>query len=111
LRQHKSVGVTTYARPGLRVRSPRNFDPYRRGCIPHSVHVLGAITVAPFLLIDVVPSLSHDAQVSESGPIEWSLTARATRPIQNHFGGEVLPTRRCARHSVVASYVWARPSP
>ena len=43
-------------------------------------HVLGAITVAPFLLVHVAPSLSRSAAVSESGPIEWSLTARATRP-------------------------------
>ena len=43
-------------------------------------HVLGAITVAPFLLIHVAPSLIRGAEVPVSGPIEWSLTARATRP-------------------------------
>ncbi|HEY2822105.1 MAG TPA: ATP-binding protein [Candidatus Acidoferrum sp.] len=43
-------------------------------------HVLGAITVAPFLLIHVVPSLKPRKELPDLGSIEWSLTARATQP-------------------------------
>ena len=43
-------------------------------------HVLGAITIAPFLLIHIVPSLTRNNQTPDPATIEWSLTARATQP-------------------------------
>jgi PAS domain S-box-containing protein len=43
-------------------------------------HVLGAITVAPFLLIHIVPSLTNRDRMPDLSSIEWSLTARATQP-------------------------------
>jgi two-component system, cell cycle sensor histidine kinase and response regulator CckA len=43
-------------------------------------HVLGAVSIAPFLLIYVVPSLKHHKDQPDPGSIEWSLTARATQP-------------------------------
>jgi PAS domain S-box-containing protein len=43
-------------------------------------HVLGAITIAPFLLIHVVPALMPREETTDLGSIEWSLTARATQP-------------------------------
>jgi two-component system cell cycle sensor histidine kinase/response regulator CckA len=43
-------------------------------------HVLGAITIAPFLLIHVVPSLARKYDAADPATIEWFLTARATQP-------------------------------
>jgi PAS domain S-box-containing protein len=43
-------------------------------------HVLGAVTVAPFLLIHVIPSLKPRRELPDLGSIEWSLTTRATQP-------------------------------
>jgi PAS domain S-box-containing protein len=43
-------------------------------------HVLGAISIAPFLLIHIVPFLVAQEDPATLGSIEWSLTARATQP-------------------------------
>jgi two-component system, cell cycle sensor histidine kinase and response regulator CckA len=43
-------------------------------------HVLGAISIAPFLLIHVVPFLMTREDSAALGSIEWFLTARATQP-------------------------------
>jgi PAS domain S-box-containing protein len=43
-------------------------------------HVLGAISIAPFLLIYIVPSLTPRIDPAVLGSIEWSLTPRATQP-------------------------------
>jgi two-component system, cell cycle sensor histidine kinase and response regulator CckA len=43
-------------------------------------HVLGAISIAPFLLIHVVPSQVPRIDPAVLGSMEWSLTARATQP-------------------------------
>ena len=43
-------------------------------------HVLGAISIAPFLMIHIVPLLVHQEDRAALGSIEWSLTARATQP-------------------------------
>jgi two-component system cell cycle sensor histidine kinase/response regulator CckA len=43
-------------------------------------HVLGAVSIAPFLWIHVIPTLSSPEDPTGLGSIEWSLTARATQP-------------------------------
>jgi hypothetical protein len=43
-------------------------------------HVLGAVSIAPFLLIHIVPFLVAQEDPATLGSIEWSLTARATQP-------------------------------
>jgi two-component system cell cycle sensor histidine kinase/response regulator CckA len=43
-------------------------------------HVLGAVSIAPFLWIHVVPALTPREDPAGLGSIEWSLTARATQP-------------------------------
>jgi PAS domain S-box-containing protein len=73
-------------------------------------HVLGAISIAPFLLIHIVPFLVPQEDPPVLGSIEWSLTARATQPSRITLAERYLQlTAAAALPWFLLTYGFARP--
>jgi len=73
-------------------------------------HVLGAVSIAPFLLIHIVPFLARQEDRAALGSIEWSLTARATQPSRITLAEQYLQlTATAVLPWFLLTYGFARP--